>query len=41
MNEAILNICARKVGGIWFVKVGRFTFAFSVSREYKPLSGED
>lgn len=37
MNETIFNLCYRKVGGIWFFKIGRFTFAFSVSGEYKPL----
>lgn len=32
-----LNISTRKVGGIRFLKLGRLTFAFSVSREYRAL----
>lgn len=31
------NISARRVGGIRFLKVGRLTFAFSVSRAYRPI----
>jgi hypothetical protein len=31
------NISRRKVGGIWFLKIGRFTLAFCVSRAYRPL----
>lgn len=32
------NISARRVGGIRLLKVGRLTFAFSVSRAYRPLN---
>ena len=31
------NISTRKVGGLRFVKLGRFTFMFCLSKEYKPL----
>ena len=33
----MFNISTRKVGGLRFVKLGRFTFMFCVSKEYKPL----
>jgi hypothetical protein len=29
---AVFNFSRRKVGGIWFVKLGRFNVSFSVSR---------
>jgi len=32
-----LNISTRRVGGLRFVKFGRFTISFSMSREYRPL----
>lgn len=32
-----LNISYRKVGGLRFVKIGRLTFSWSVSREYRSL----
>jgi hypothetical protein len=32
-----INISTRKVGGLRFVKLGRFTFMFCVSKEYKSL----
>lgn len=28
----IFNYSRRKVGGIWFVKLGRFNVSFSISR---------
>lgn len=31
------NISTRKVGGLRFIKLGRFTFMFCLSREYRPL----
>jgi hypothetical protein len=31
------NFSTRRVGGLRFVKIGRFTFMFCISREYKPL----
>jgi hypothetical protein len=34
---SIINFSTRKVGGLRFVKLGRFTFMFCVSREYRPL----
>ncbi len=37
MTETLFNICHRRVGGIWFLKIGRFTFAFSISQEFKPF----
>jgi len=32
-----INFSTRRVGGLRFVKLGRFTFMFCVSREYRPL----
>jgi hypothetical protein len=32
------NISYRKVGGLRFVKIGRLTFMWCVSRAYRPLS---
>jgi hypothetical protein len=34
----IFNFSTRKVGGLRFVKLGRLTLSFSVSREYKPMA---
>ena len=34
----MFNISYRKVGGLRFLKVGRLTFMWCVSRQYKPLS---
>ena len=31
------NISYRKVGGLTFIKVGRFTFMVCLSKEYRPL----
>ena len=31
------NISWRKVGGLTFVKLGRITLMFCLSKEYKPL----
>jgi hypothetical protein len=33
----MLNVSWRKVGGLRFVKLGRFTFMFCLSKEYRPL----
>lgn len=33
-----LNVSTRKVGGLRFVKIGRLTISFSVSRRYKSLN---
>lgn len=33
----IFNFSTRKVGGIRFVKLGRFNASFSVSKSYKPI----
>ena len=35
--RSLFNVSTRKVGGLRFVKLGRFTFMFCVSREYKAL----
>jgi hypothetical protein len=35
-----LNIRAFKVGGIWFLKLGRLTFSFCVSRELRGFARE-
>lgn len=36
MNK-VFNVSCRKVGGITFLKVGRFNVSFSVSKSYKPI----
>jgi hypothetical protein len=33
----MFNVSTRRVGGIRFVKIGRFTFSFCISRSYRPL----
>lgn len=35
--QRVFNVSSRKVGGIWFVKIGRLTFSFCVSRAYHPV----
>lgn len=35
--QPIFNFSFRRVGGLRFLKLGRFTFMFCVSREYRPL----
>lgn len=35
-----LNVTARRVGGITFLKLGRITLSFSVSRTYRPLGAK-
>ncbi len=37
MIPAWLNVSTRKVGGLRFVKVGRLTVSWSVSRAYRPI----
>lgn len=37
MFNSIFNIAMRRVGGLTFIKFGRLTISFSVSREYKPF----
>jgi len=34
---ALLNIDAAKVGGLRILKIGRFTFCFAISREFRPI----
>ena len=36
-ESPMFNISTRRVGGIRFVKFGRFTFSFCVARSYRPL----
>jgi len=36
MNK-VFNVSCRKVGGIRFLKVGRFNVSWSVSRAYRPI----
>ena len=31
----MFNICTTRVGGLRFLKVGRFCFSFCVTREYR------
>ena len=33
----MINFSCRKVGGLRFIKLGRFTFMWTISKEYKPL----
>ena len=33
----MFNISTRRIGGLRFVKIGRFCFSFCVTREYKSL----
>lgn len=33
----MFNVSTRKVGGIRFLKIGRLTFAFCISRTYRPM----
>jgi hypothetical protein len=33
----MLNFSTRRVGGLRFIKLGRLTFMFCLSREYRPL----
>jgi hypothetical protein len=35
--ETMFNLSSRKVGGIRFLKIGRFCFSFCLTREYKAL----
>jgi hypothetical protein len=37
LESKMFNICTRKVGGLRFIKLGRLTFMFCLSREYRPL----
>lgn len=33
----MFNISTRRVGGLRFVKIGRLTFSFCISRQYRPF----
>ena len=33
----MFNIAWRRVGGLMFIKIGRLTFSYSISKRYKPL----
>jgi hypothetical protein len=33
----MFNFSTRKVGGLRFIKFGRITFMFCLSKEYRPL----
>ena len=37
VHHPVINISTRKVGGIRFLKLGRFCFAFCVTKKYTPL----
>lgn len=37
MGGKMLNFSTRKVGGLRFVKIGRFTFMWCMSKRYRPL----
>lgn len=34
----MFNFSTRRVGGLRFVKIGRLTFMFCVSRDYRPFA---
>lgn len=34
----MFNFSARKVGGLTFVKLGRLTFSYSISRAYRAMA---
>ncbi len=33
----VFNISTRRIGGLRYVKIGRFCFSFCVTREYRAL----
>jgi hypothetical protein len=33
----VFNFSARRVGGIFFLKIGRLCFSFCLTREYRAL----
>lgn len=35
--SALFNISTRRIGGLRFIKLGRFCFSFCVTREYRSL----
>jgi hypothetical protein len=35
----MINFSWRRVGGITFVKLGRFCFSYCLTRTYRPLEG--
>jgi hypothetical protein len=39
MNK-VFNVSCRKVGGITFIKIGRFNVSWSVSRAYRPIGAK-
>lgn len=36
-RRSFFNLAYRRIGGLRFVKIGRLTVSFSVSRQFKPL----
>lgn len=39
LAESFFNVSFRKVGGVRFLKVGRFFFAFGLASTYRPIKG--
>lgn len=37
---SLFNISTRKIGGLRFVKVGRFCFSFCITRHYRALGDQ-
>lgn len=35
----MFNFSTVRIGGIRFIKLGRFCFSFCVTRDYKPFAG--
>lgn len=35
--RSVFNADHRRIGGITFIKIGRFTFSFCVSQSYRPI----
>lgn len=38
--NSVFNVSCRKVGGITFLKIGRFNVSFSISRAYRPIGAK-
>lgn len=39
LAEPFFNVSFRTVGGVRFLKVGRFFFSFGLSSSYRPIKG--
>lgn len=39
LAEPFFNMSFRTIGGVRFLKIGRFFFAFGLSSSYRPIKG--